>query len=759
MKHFFGTLAILFLLIQLSYAKNHPVTVKDGFFYLNGVKFFMKGLGIENVRPGMGIDTPETLTAKWFSYDLKRMKAAGYNTVRTWGAQTEEQLASVDGLGMKIMMGIWIPNHADFTEPGFIEKELEYVDSVLSYSKNHDEIIAYLIMNEPNTEDIVRDYATTQKLWTIITNEIHTLHPNTPVGISAYPNTAYLDMSMFDFIGYNIHPNTNTAMKHCFDYPAYVRFLRDVHGYDKPFIVTEFGVSVSPLADNSWIDGNTQEERQTNGLLYMYRSMLDAGVSGSNVFINADGWYFAGNPKVHDNAASEWAGLIEYQSVSDMIGTPRPAWYALQEYNRAIVTSPKNSEVYVNKLPIEIFASDTVDYFTITMDEEELYSEFISNRYFNDTLTIPAEGFDDKTLYFTFYDASNNVVKQEEITILLTNTPIQLPQLTITSDQQFFDGSKNIDLTYTYKHNARFSVSNKLYYASEPIIDYDYAQGAYTETFRTGNYAFSKTYGSHFYPVDIMCWNNRSVIVFSAGTDISFGKFKKRITGNLIMWRDSSYTTIPARIEAEEYQHMSGVLPGVTTDNNGDWHIDSFDPGDWMSYYLNATETKEYPVTFRYASSTSVTLTIKDGETDHTVTLPSSGGLTQWTSYSTVLPLTRGNHKLRFETDNSNLYLNWFEFSWPTDVTAYSMGDCFLNVYPNPITGDVIHLEIPEKMTGQPLKVELFDASGQIVFTQEIVSSEPKISLDIRSARLRKVIYLLRATTESDCKSKSVVVE
>lgn len=37
----------LFAILQLSICQNHPVTTKDGFFYLNGKKFFVKGIGLE----------------------------------------------------------------------------------------------------------------------------------------------------------------------------------------------------------------------------------------------------------------------------------------------------------------------------------------------------------------------------------------------------------------------------------------------------------------------------------------------------------------------------------------------------------------------------------------------------------------------------------------------------------------------------------------------------------------------------------------
>lgn len=73
-----------------------------------------------------------------------------------WGVQTKEQLEAIKDLDIKIIMGIWIEPHADFSAPGFIENSLKMVKDFLSYSKDYDNIIAYVIMNEPNTDEVMK---------------------------------------------------------------------------------------------------------------------------------------------------------------------------------------------------------------------------------------------------------------------------------------------------------------------------------------------------------------------------------------------------------------------------------------------------------------------------------------------------------------------------------------------------------------------------------------------------------------------------
>ncbi len=405
----------LFLLLISSFGQNHPVTVQDGFFYLNGEKFFVKGLGIEIVRPGQEINSEVSHNPDRFRSDITRFLGAGFNTIRTWGAQTQEQLEAVKDLDMKIIMGIWIPPHVDYAKNNFIDSSLQKVTNVLSYSKDYDNIIAYVIMNEPNTQDLVKNYDVTRLLYKTIVDEIHNQHPGTPVGMSAFPNISYLDMDMFDFIGYNVHPATNTMQDFCYDYPAYINYLKQVHGANKPLIVTEYGVSVSPLADNLRFPGDTQEERQANGLLYMYRSLIDGNAGGGCIFLSADGWYPDGDVNTNSGGVGETCGLIAYEDVTDMIGTPRPAWYAIKQYNTAVINSPKNMHEYQNEIPIEIFSSDTIDHFSVKSGTSEILLASIKGNYYSDTIVLNSVGMNDNTFSFTFFDIDNNVVKEESM--------------------------------------------------------------------------------------------------------------------------------------------------------------------------------------------------------------------------------------------------------------------------------------------------------------------------------------------------------
>lgn len=756
---------LIFSLLLLSfngYGQNHPVTVEDGFFYLNGKKFFMKGMGIEIVRPGQEINSDETYDPDWFLFDVKRILDAGYNTIRTWGPQKKEQLDAVKDLDVKIVMGIWIPPHEDFTKSNFIDSSLQVVKDVLSYCKDYDNIIAYLIMNEPNTEDLMRDYSTTRLLYKTLVDEIHAQHPGTPVGMSAFPNVSYLEMDMFDYIGYNVHPETNPMQDFCYDYPSYINYLKQIHQVDKPLIVTEFGVRNNPNADNSRFPGETQEERQKNGLLHMYRSLIDGGAGGGCVFINADGWYTDGDVTNPDN--DDLCGLIEYQSITDMVGTPRPAWYALKRYNTAVVTSPKNSSVYKNSIPVEIFGSDTIESFTVKADGVEILSSLFTENYFSGTIMLDNTGIKDTTFSFTFYDKDNNVVKEESIVFLTSDEEIQIPEINVTSAQNNIKSTGNITINYEFVNNTDFETNGEIKYASDPIISYDYDNINYTEPFSaTSDYSFSKTYGTHFNSnVDILSFTNTPVLVFSAGIDILYGKFKKRITGYKLLWHDTSYVDIPERIQSEDCNFMSdfsGITPNVTEDVNGDWAIQATKDGSWLKYYVNVASAGDYKITFRYAAASDNSLTIKDGKHSYSVDLPATGGIQKWASRDFTINFTEGKHKLLFEATNSGLNFNWFEFSKATGINPFkNIGNLLIS--PNPVTDNTLRIIFPESVDiATNYQLKLFDLNGKIYYSNEIkVNSEKFIKVDLSNIKLNG-IYLLSISDGENHYSQKLVVE
>ena len=62
------------------------VGVKDNWYYINGEKFFIKGIGYEiGARPGQDpYEDSIVMDLERMRYDLKFLKDGGFNTIRTW---------------------------------------------------------------------------------------------------------------------------------------------------------------------------------------------------------------------------------------------------------------------------------------------------------------------------------------------------------------------------------------------------------------------------------------------------------------------------------------------------------------------------------------------------------------------------------------------------------------------------------------------------------------------------------------------------
>ncbi len=308
---------VVFSLITLCIAQG--VQIIDDWYYIDGKKFFVKGIGYEtHTRPGQ-VPWVYSFDADLINFDLQRIKLAGYNTIRTWGALTEEELQLVESSGLKILYGIWIDPHGDYGNPDFINAALDHVEDVLAYSAGYDCIIGYIIMNEPQVQHIYEAGAESlSDLWQSVMTLIHDKHPGIPVSFSNTMIGDYINMEVFDFAAYNAYIYNPVTITGSHGYAGYLSFLKENRSPVMPMIITEFGLSVSPGVSNPdyGYGGNTLEQ-QVSGNLLMYRELIDAGIQGGCVFQYHDGWWKGGDENVHDPVAEEYFGLIEFSGLTD----------------------------------------------------------------------------------------------------------------------------------------------------------------------------------------------------------------------------------------------------------------------------------------------------------------------------------------------------------------------------------------------------------------------------------------------------------
>ena len=509
------------------------IEVKDGWYYIDGHKFFVNAIGYEpGARPGEHpyqhrvIDLPATRR------DLENIKAAGFNGVRTWAEMTEDELKLVQASGLKIVFGIWIKPDEDFSDPKVVERDLEWAKSVLAYTKKYDCVITYLIMNEPMPAHIRKVGAqATLDLWIKLRDLIHREHPGVPVAISG--NTAitgWLNLNIFDVYAHNTYDYTTEGSSFTHGYANTNRFVAELNGGGKPVLVTEFGRSVSRQGAGAGEYGGNTLETQAHAMTRAYRGLLDSGAAGVCPFIYADGWWKGGEPAVHNDVAEEWFGFWGFKSLNDRTGYPRPAWHALADYNQALVASPKNQQFYRNEVPVEAFLGPQVRRFRVVYQDAAIWEAAPdAHGYLSGKLSFAGEELKDRELVFESYDAEGRLLKWESVVVLTGKDPVVWPTLEVRTPVTDLDQAKEVPVEYTVGNNTVFSLGSELRYVFAPHKGWEPGQ-----THRRAIDPTRKEQSvTDTFPLPDDCF----VLGLYAGVDIRYGKFTKTIYAQKFLFR------------------------------------------------------------------------------------------------------------------------------------------------------------------------------------------------------------------------------
>lgn len=444
---------------------NTGLQVKDGWLYIDNEKFFVKGIGYDATRPGF---YPWTTVFKphEVTLDMNRIIDGRFNTIRTWSALSEEKLQLIDSMGLKIIFGIWIDPTGDFGDPVFITSAENDVRNTLAYSKNYDSIITYLIMNEPLPAELSEaGGAETAALWDRIKTIINTEHPGVPVSFANTGWSKFVDMNLFDASVYNLYMYAGDV-KYSVKYTGFVEQHKNL-APENPFIVSEYGLSVSPSGPGNYGYGGNTEQEQMDGDLHMYRSLIDGGGQGGCVFQYLDGWWKNANITddhlTHEDEAEEWFGLFGIvDETSDPNGTARSVWNAYKDYNACIVTSPKNGQIYDADIPLEFFPHSDVKTIRIKKDTVTIYEKptYVKS-WIEDTLTLSiVETIKDIELQFEFLNQTDTIIKTETIVLLYAQSTPTMPDFTFDVPLDDLDSSATCTLQMTIGNQSPFTIKD-----------------------------------------------------------------------------------------------------------------------------------------------------------------------------------------------------------------------------------------------------------------------------------------------------------
>jgi hypothetical protein len=506
------------------------VELKNGWYYINGQKFFVNALGYEiGARPGQNPYKIRKSEPQRVKMDMEVIKDAGFNAIRTWSELSEEELIVVQESGLKIIFGIGIKPDEDFSDQKVVDEYMEIVNNVLSYSKKYDCIISYLVMNEPMPQHIQKVGAqATVDLWSKMRDLIHLEHPGIPVTISGnLAITEFVDMNVFDVYAYNSYDYDGFNYTH--GYSNAFQFLPDWNKQGKPLLITEFGLSVSREGGESRYGGNTLFE-QAQILPWYYRELLDAGAAGACPFYYADGWWKGGEPSKHNDTPEEWFGFWGYRDLHDTVGYPRPVWHVMKQYNNALISSPRNQMFYKNKIPVEVFLHSDVTSMKIVHHDKIIYSQKnITKNHLMDSISFTGQDLSDRELTFEFYNNNDELVKVESIIVLTSDKEVDWPKVTMTTTMKNLEESNQISVELNLENNSVFKLGNEVRYLFSTHIGWSRGERRrWTIDPSMQNQTITDIY---------MVPDESPLLGLYIGTEISYGKFVKTIHDQHLIYR------------------------------------------------------------------------------------------------------------------------------------------------------------------------------------------------------------------------------
>jgi len=332
------------------------VTLAGDFLAVDGENFFVVGVGYEpGCRPGL-IPWKRPFHPELMSNDFRRIREAGFNTIRTWGPMMDEELALAREFGLWVIQGLWFDPGADFSDPAFQKKTFETVEKEISRMSKFDNILYYLLLNEPHADAVCRTGINeTEAFYTELIRRARAADPKRLFSYSNCIITDFMDPEKWEIISQNVYPYSPCVIDKALGYYAYLEILKKRLAPDKPMLITEFGLAVSPTGDGRGYGGNSLQE-QADGVVQMWDDIINVGCAGGCAFMWIDGWWKHGNEHVHNDHAEEWYGLLGADE--NRVGTERPVYFALKDYNQAIRLLPHDQTSFQQTIPIQVWGGE-----------------------------------------------------------------------------------------------------------------------------------------------------------------------------------------------------------------------------------------------------------------------------------------------------------------------------------------------------------------------------------------------------------------
>lgn len=172
--------------------------------------------------------------------NFETLKNFGGNTIRTWSIN-KKTLDKAHKQGLKVVAGIWVQHMRhddkyDYTDPKFIHRQRKKVESIVKKYKDHPALLAWGLGNEVELhvpEDMLKT------IWTemnTLAERVKSLDGNHPVMTAV----AGFDAQKIDDVK-RYYPECDILGVNAYGFAPEVGELLLKYGWDKPYMITEFG--------------------------------------------------------------------------------------------------------------------------------------------------------------------------------------------------------------------------------------------------------------------------------------------------------------------------------------------------------------------------------------------------------------------------------------------------------------------------------------------------------------------------------------
>jgi len=429
MKPFlFSTLCLLFSALPLQAAR---VEIKDGRFYVDGEPFLVRAVAYAPWRPHQQPGTSYVGTnRRWTDMDFQRIKAAHFNTVRTWDALDAEELALARKHGLMVIQGIRLDPRQDFSKAQNSETANELVRRVAENSRTADNILGYLLLNRAAPDIVLLSgLDDTRQFFRRMKRTIQALDSR-PVAMDRGLPLSFFDETDSDFTAFNIYGFAPASLNFALTQAGLTRWLVERYGAKKPFLVTETGgysVSKTSVTASGGLGGLSEYDQSLKNLDSL-RASMEGHAQGTALVSWIDSWYLPRDPDTHDDEPWEWTGMlaIPTDSKKDMDGLPRLIVNDARDYNQLIPVEPKVNHFYnvLEQYPIEVFGSPQVATIRFSMNQGEWSTLRASGKgLFTGFFKLPKLAKRRVRITFEAWDKDQTPLARKDISIIAAMFP------------------------------------------------------------------------------------------------------------------------------------------------------------------------------------------------------------------------------------------------------------------------------------------------------------------------------------------------